>query len=289
VNAAAGRLGRGLLGGYFWLLVVFLYIPILVLVIFSFNDSPIQALPLEGFTTHWYREAFDNGELISSIKRSATLALLNAFVATGLGLLAAMGLSAVRLPGRSAVTALVMLPLVVPYVVLGIGMLILLNELGLEQSLTAVLAGHVVVSVPYAVLVILPRLRTLDASIVEAARDLGANELSAFARVTLPLIMPALVASMLISYTLSFDEYAIASFLVPPGDTTFPVYLYSGVRTPQFKPQAVAIAAVVIVISLVLVVASDFGRRWAERRLEGADEAPAPATGELAVAAGPGR
>jgi spermidine/putrescine transport system permease protein len=170
---------------------------------------------------------------------------------------------------RPAVTALVMLPLVVPYVVLGVGMLVLLKTLGLEQSLSSVLFVHVVVSVPYGVLVILPRLQTLDPAIAEAARDLGAGEITAFVRVTLPLIIPAILSSYLIAFTISFDEYAIASFLVPPGHDTFPIFLYSNARTPALRPQTVAIAGLVIAVSLTLVIVAEIGRRGAERRLEG--------------------
>jgi spermidine/putrescine transport system permease protein len=267
----AGIVARTVLGSYFWLLAVFLYAPIVVVVIFSFNDSTIAAFPLAGFTTDWYSKAFDNGTLIEAMQRSALIALMNAVLATILGLAAALGLSANRLRLRSAVTALIMLPLVVPYVVLGIGLLILLKTMGLDQSLQAVLAAHIVVTIPYSVLVILPRLRTLDSSLVEAARDLGATDISAFMRITLPLIVPAVLSSALIAFIISFDEYAIASFLVPPGKSTFPVFLYGGARTPELRPQLLAIAAVVIVISLVLVVAAEVGRQRAERRLAGVE------------------
>ena len=153
--------------------------------------------------------------------------------------------------------------------VLGIGFLVALNTLGIPYSLYVVLMGHVVVSVPYAVLVILPRLRTLDPAIHESARDLGATELAAFRHVTMPLILPALVASFLVAFTISFDEYAITSFIVPSGEATFPIFIYGAARTIQLRPQMVALAAVVILISLVIVVVTEVGRRWAERRLEG--------------------
>jgi spermidine/putrescine transport system permease protein len=269
VTAAAGRIARGILSGYFLLMVLFLYAPVVVLVIFSFNDNTTPTLPLAGFTTHWYHIALGNDLLLAAVKRSAAIAALNGAAATLLAILAALALSAPRVFARPAVTALIMLPLVVPYVVLGVGMLVLLKTVGLDQSLTAVLFVHVVVSVPYGVLVILPRLQTLDASIQEAARDLGAGEIAAFVRVTLPLILPAILSSYLIAFTISFDEYAIASFLVPAGHDTFPIFLYSNARTPALRPQTVAIAGMVIAASLALVVAAEIGRRTAERRLEG--------------------
>jgi len=267
VTVAAGRLGRALLGSYFAALVVFLYVPLVVLVVFSFDDSTIQTLPYSGFTTHWFRSAFSNGDLISAIERSAVIGALCALGATLLGLTTAVGLTARKLALRGVVTALVLLPLVVPYVVLAVGMLILLNSLGLHQALWAVLLGHVAVAVPYSILIILPRLRTLDEDIVDAARDLGASGFVAFRRITLPLIVPALFSSALIAFTISFDEFAIASFLVPAGKETYPVYVYAGARTPALEPQIIAIGAVVIVASLVIVTAAEALRLRAERRL----------------------
>ena len=168
---------------------------------------------------------------------------------------------------RGLVTALVLLPLVIPYIVLAVGLLILLNWLGLQQALWAVLLGHIAVSVPYCLLIILPRLRTLDQAIVDAARDLGAGPLTAFRRVTLPLIVPAIFSSVLIAFTISFDEFAIASFLVPAGQDTYPVYVYSGARTPALQPQILALGSVVVVASLLIVTAAELFRARAERKL----------------------
>ena len=131
----------------------------------------------------------------------------------------------------------------VPYIVLAVGLLILLHQLGIQPTLTAVLAGHIVISVPYSVLVILPRLRLLDVSITEAARDLGASDLQAFRLITLPLLAPALVSSFIVAFTISFDEFAIASFLAPAGSPTFPVFVYTGARTPALQPEVIAVGA----------------------------------------------
>jgi spermidine/putrescine transport system permease protein len=267
VNAAVGRLGKVILGGYFGLMVVFLYVPLVVLVIFAFNDAYIPALPFSGFTTKWFHTAFSNTDLTGALKRSAWLALLNGVAASLLGVAAALAMTGRRLFLRSVWTTLLLLPLVVPYIVLAIGMVIVIHQLGYQASLTAVLAGHIVISLPYSILVIVPRLRTLDASIVEAARDLGADNLRAFLLVTLPLIVPALISSALICFTISFDEFAIASFLAPPSSPTYPVFLYSGTRTPALEPQVIALGAIVVVFSIVLVVAGDVSRRMLERRL----------------------
>ncbi len=267
MSAAVGRLGKVILGGYFGLMVVFLYVPLVVLVIFAFNNAYIPALPYSGFTTKWFHAAFSNTDLTGALKRSAWLALLNGAAASLLGVAAALAMTGRRLFLRSVWTTLLLLPLVVPYIVLAIGMVIVIHQLGYQASLTAVLAGHIVISLPYSILVIVPRLRTLDESIVEAARDLGADNVRAFLLVTLPLIVPALISSALICFTISFDEFAIASFLAPPGSPTYPVFLYSGTRTPALEPQVIALGAIVVVFSIVLVVAGDVSRRVLERRL----------------------
>jgi spermidine/putrescine transport system permease protein len=267
VNTAASRLGGRILGGYFALLVVFLYVPLVVLVVFSFDDSTIQTLPYSGFTTHWYRDAFANGDLILAVKRSVVIGLICALASTILGVITGLGLTAKKMHLRGVVTALLLLPLVVPYIVLAVGLLILLNSLGIHQALWAVVLGHVAIAVPYSLLIILPRLRTIDEGIVDAARDLGANATTAFRRITLPLIVPALISSAVIAFTISFDEFAIASFLVPAGQETYPLFVYTGARTPELEPQIIAVGALVVVASLLIVVATEVFRGRAERRL----------------------
>jgi spermidine/putrescine transport system permease protein len=267
MNVAASKTGGRVLGGYFVLLAVFLYAPLAVMIIFAFDDSFIQTLPWSGFTTKWFHNAFANNELIDALKRSAWIGVGAAIGATILGLITAVGMTAHKLRLRGALTALLLLPLVVPYIVLAVGLLILLDWLGLERALWAVLLGHVAVAVPYCLLIILPRLRTLDQAIVDAARDLGAGPWTAFRRVTLPLIVPALLSSALIAFTISFDEFAIASFLVPAGEATYPVYVYAGARTPALQPQILALGSVVVVGSLLIVVLAEFGRTRAERRM----------------------
>ncbi len=263
-----GRLGKTLLSSYFVLLVVFLYAPLVVLVVFAFNSGTIPTLPIKSFSTKWFSTAFSDTTLTSALLRSALIAAVNGLAATLLGTMAAVSLARKRLPLRGVVVALLLLPLVVPYIVLAVGLVVLLHSFGITTSLAAVVAGHVVISLPYSVLVILPRLRTLDESIVEAASDLGASDLKAFLLITLPLLTPALFASFLIAFTISFDEFAIASFLAPPGSPTYPVLLYASSRTPALLPEVIAIGSVVIALSMLIIVIAEVVRRWAERRIE---------------------
>lgn len=268
MNNAVGRVGRALLGGYFGFLIVFLYAPLVVLVVFAFNSGTIPTLPIKSLSTRWFSAAFADSELTSALLRSIVIAAINGLAATLLGVMAAVTLARKNLRLRGVLTVLILLPLVVPYIVMAVGLVVVLHEFGASTSLAALVAGHVVISLPYSVLVILPRLRSLDVSIVEAARDLGASELAAFRLVTLPLLGPALVSSFLIAFTISFDEFAIASFLAPPGSPTYPVFLYTGARTPALLPEVIAVGSIVVVLSLVLIVLADLGRRWAERRIE---------------------
>lgn len=271
---AVGRWGRAALSGYFGLLLLFLYAPLVVLVIFAFNAGNIPALPITSFSTKWFSAAFSDTTLTSALVRSLLIALLDGIAATLLGVMAAVSLARKQLALRRVMIILILIPLVIPYIVLAVGLVVLLHEFGIATSLVAVLAGHVVISLPYSVLVILPRLRTLDPSVAEAACDLGASELRAFALVTLPLLAPALFSSFLIAFTISFDEFAIASFLAPPGSPTYPVVLYASSRTPALLPEVIAIGSIVIAISLAIVVLAEAFRRYAERRMEALSQAP---------------
>jgi spermidine/putrescine transport system permease protein len=234
--------------------------------IFSFNNSDVPAFPLSGFTLHWYGEFIRNAELKAALETSVIVAALSSVGAVVLGVLASLALTRRRLRARPVVSALLLSPLVIPLVVFGISLLLLFHTLGVQRSIPTVAIGHIVISLPYTILVLVPRLNQIDASLAEAAYDLGAGRLRTFALVTLPLILPAILAAFLIAFTTSFDEYAVASFLVG-SRVTFPVYLYAALRFPNQLPQVIAVAVVVLVVSLTVVVAAELGRRIAERRL----------------------
>jgi spermidine/putrescine transport system permease protein len=266
MDVALSRSGAWLLRAFFFAVVVFLYAPIVILLIFSFNDSAVPAFPLSGFTLHWYHQFLTNSDLKGALETSAIVAALSSVGAVVLGVLAAIALTRRRVRGRAAVSALLLSPLVIPYVVFGISLLLLFHQLGVPRSILTVVIGHVVISLPYAILVLVPRLDQVDVSLEEAAFDLGASRLRTFRSITFPLILPAVVSAFLIAFTTSFDEYAVASFVVGPR-VTFPIYLYSALRFPSQLPQVIAVAVVVLVLSLLVVVGAEVGRRVAERRL----------------------
>jgi spermidine/putrescine transport system permease protein len=267
MDVALSKNGARLLRAFFALVVVFLYAPIVILLIFSFNDSALPSFPLSGFTLHWYHQFLTNADLRGALETSAIVAALSSAAAVLLGILASIALVRRSFRGKSGVSALLLSPLVIPLVVFGISLLLLFHALGVGRSILTVVIGHIVISLPYTILVLMPRLQQIDLSLEEAAYDLGASRLRTFRSITLPLILPAVVSAYLIAFTTSFDEYAVASFVVG-SRVTFPIYLYSALRFPSQLPQVIAVAVVVITISLTVVVAAELGRRAAERRLE---------------------
>ena len=266
MDVALSRNGRRVLRIFFVLLVTFLYAPIAILVIFSFNDSAIPTFPLTGFTTQWYRDCATNPDLKGALVTSALVALMSSAVAVLLGVLAAIALVRRRFFAKSVASALLLAPLVIPYIVFGVSLLLFFHAAGIPRSLLTVVIGHVVISLPYTILVLVPRLTQIDVNLEEAAHDLGAGPLRTFGWIVLPLILPAVLSAFLIAFTTSFDEYAVASFVVGTRQT-FPIYLYSALRFPSQLPQVIAVAVVVLLVSLIVVVGAEIGRRVAERRL----------------------
>ena len=285
MDVAASSTGRRALGGFFALLAAFLYVPIVILMIFSFNDDRVIAFPLRGFTLEWYDAMLHNAPLLASLRVSAMVAAISGAAAVVLGVLAAYALARRRIAARGAVVGLLLSPLVIPYLVLGIALLILFRAV--DQWFTqlfgvyfglgthVIVIGHVVLSLPFVILTVLPRLERIHVAVEEAARDLGAGAFDTFRRVTIPLLMPAIVSAYLIAFTLSFDEYALASF-VAGQEATYPIFLYGQVRIGVGLPQMIAISVVIMVASLAIVVGAELLRRRAERSL-----------GELPLAAPP--
>ena len=276
MDVAASPTGRRTLGAFFALLAAFLYVPIVILMVFSFNDDRVIAFPLRGFTLEWYEEMLHNAPLLASLKVSAIVAAISGAIAVVLGVLAAYALARRRIVGRGPVVALLLSPLVIPYLVLGIALLILFRAV--DQGLTAlfgvylglgthvIVIGHVVLSLPFVILTVMPRLERIHVAVEEAARDLGAGPLDTFRRITVPLLMPAIVSAFMIAFTLSFDEYALASF-VAGQEATYPIFLYGQVRIGVGLPQMIAISVVIMLTSLLVVIGAELYRRRAERAL----------------------
>ena len=266
MDIATSRNGKRLMVGWFGVLVFFLYAPLLILLVFSFNDNNLPVFPLKGFTTDAYRQFAANDELKASIVTSTKIAALTSVGAVALGLLASIVLVRRRVFAGGVLSALLLSPLVVPYIALAIGLLIFFNEASLPLGIKSVVMGHIVLAIPYTILILVPRLERLDVRLEEAARDLGAGAFETFRLITFPLLLPAIVSALLVAFVLSFDEIVVASFVA--GDTTtFPLYLFSQLRFPTLLPQVIAVAVIVMAASALVLVGAEIGRRVVERRL----------------------
>lgn len=256
----SGRLLTSFSFWYFLLVTVLLYLPIFLLIVFSFNDSTSLSLPWKGFTLRWYQALAGADELLRALRNSIALGILSSLVATALGTMAAIAVIKYRFPGRGLFVAVAAMPLVIPYVVLGVAMLILFSQVDLPLSLWTVGLGHVVINIPLVLLIVGARLVGMERNLEEAAMDLGATYWGTLRRVTLPIAFPAMIAAFLTCFTTSFDEFALTFFLVGP-QPTLPVYIYSQLRYPNRLPLVVAMASLIMVASVALIVFSEWIRR----------------------------
>jgi spermidine/putrescine transport system permease protein len=248
---------------YFLLFTFFLYAPIVLLIVFSFNNSRTLTLPLKGFTLEWYIELAQADELIRSVINSLILGIVSSAIATVLGTMAAIGITRFNFPGRSLFLGVSAMPMVIPYVVLGVALLILFASLGIPLSLWTVGVGHVIINIPYAMLIVASRLAGFNPNLEEAAMDLGETYWGTLWRVTLPICAPAILSAFLSSFTTSFDEFAVSFFLIGT-QSTLPVYLYSQLRFPSRLPIIVTLAAIIMVSSVIVVLISEWLRRVGE-------------------------
>ena len=248
------------LGTYTVLYLVFIYLPPLLLPLFSFNDSIYIAFPLKGFTLQWYDEMIGNPALIQAFQNSIKVGLSVAVMSTIFGTLAAKAVTRYRIRGERPVMFVIMLPLVIPLIILGISLLTVVNQLGIPLSLFTIGLAHTVLSVPLAMLVMISRMEGFDRGLEEAALDLGETPWMVFWRVTFPLAFPGILSSLLLCFTTSLDEFIVAFFLA--GDqVTLPIYIWSQLRFPQKLPEVLALGATILMASSFLVTFAEVIRR----------------------------
>lgn len=250
----------GALGVYAVLYLAFVYIPVMFLPLFSFNDSIFIAFPLQGFTLEWYEQMANSDGLIDALYNSIKLGCVVAVLATILGTFAAKAVTRYKMPGRGPVITFIMLPLVIPGIILGIALLVIANMSGVGLSLYTIGLGHLMVSTPFAMLVMVSRLEGFDKNLEEASKDLGDSPWATFWRVTFPLALPGIIASLLLSFTISFDEFILAFFL-SGNETTLPVYIWGQMRFPTKLPAVLALGACILMVSFVVVTFAEWYRR----------------------------
>ena len=241
--------------------LAFLYAPILLLPIFAFNDGTVIAFPLDGFTTKWFAELWVNAELHAALLNSLLVASAASILSVLLGLAAARAGVRYRFPGKAAALGLIMLPLVLPEIIVAVSLLVVaVRLLGLDLSLWTVVAAHVLICTPFAIAILNASFQALDPSLEEAAIDLGCTRAETFRLVTLPLIMPGIVAALLISFTISLDEFIIAFFLTG-SDPTLPVYIWSLLRFPRLIPVVMALGTILVIVSIAMLTLAEWNRR----------------------------
>ena len=258
----AGRPRRRLsfLRGYFWLLAFLLYLPIVILFVFSINANTSLTFPLRGFTLDWYAKLFASDKLLDAVGNSLVVAVASSALATALGTMIGILLSRFEFKGKGLLTGLAILPLIVPYVVLGVALLILFHAFGVQSSMITVIAGHAVVALPYTTLIVLARLVGSEPQLEDAAMDLGATYPATLRLVVLPMALPAIVSAWITAFTVSFDEFAIALFLAGR-DTTFPVYLFGQLRFANTLPVLIAAAVLLMIGTIALILVAERIRR----------------------------
>jgi len=252
----------------------FLYVPILSVIVYSFNGSRLVTL-WGGFSLRWYQSLLQDGDILSAALLSLQIAVVSATAATALGTLAGMGLARLgRFKGRTLLTGMITSPLVMPEIITGISLLFLFISLGhwigwpAQRGATTIAIAHITFSMAYVAVVVRSRLGSLDESLEEAAMDLGGRPVRVFFDITVPMIAPAMISGWLLSFTLSLDDVVIASFVSGPGSTTLPMLIFSKVRL-GVTPDINALATVIILLVTLGVLLAAWVTRRQEKRIGG--------------------
>lgn len=252
--------GGGWLRGYAVAYLVFLYAPILLLPLFAFNEGTIIAFPLQGFSTKWFAAMADQPTLHRAVVNSLIIAVSSAVLSTALGVFAARAGTRYAFPGKGPILGLIMLPLVLPEIIVAVSLLVVLLGIGVKLSILTVILGHVLICTPFTIAILNAAFAALDRSLEEAAIDLGETPWSTFRLITLPLVAPGIISSLLISFTISLDEFIIAFFLAGT-EPTLPVYIFSQFRFPQAVPVIMALGTILVALSVMLLAFAEYIRR----------------------------
>jgi spermidine/putrescine transport system permease protein len=240
--------------------LVFFYAPALLLPIFAFNESQVISFPVEGFSLRWFEALLSEKTLHSALKNSLFVAITASFLGTVLGVLIARATSRYDFFGKKPTLSFLLVPLVIPELIIGVALLIVLVQLGLSLNLWTVVLGHTLLIMPFSTLVMLSAFNNLDQSVEEASMDLGETGFGTFRRIILPMVSPGLIASFIIGFTISLDEFMIAFFLTGT-EPTLPVYIWAQFRFPVKLPSVMALGTILLVFSLALLSLSEYFRR----------------------------
>ena len=246
------------------LIFLFLVAPLIAIVPLSFNSGGYLFYPMEGLSLRWYEEFFASAPWRLSIRNTFVVGTSAALLATVLGTTAALGMARGTFPGRGLVMALIISPMILPFVITALGMFFFFSRLGLTNSLPGLALAHAVLGVPFVVITVSATLQGFDPNLPRAAAALGARPLYAFRRVTLPVISPGVIVGALFAFAISFDEVVVTVFLVGPGQRTLPRQMFSGIRE-NLDPTLAAAATFMMLVSVILLIAVELLRRRSER------------------------
>jgi spermidine/putrescine transport system permease protein len=245
---------------YYFGLLALLYLPIAILFLFSINANTSLSFPLQGLTFSWYQKLLESNAILKAAGNSLIVAVGSSTVATALGTLVALLASRYEFRSKNLLLALAALPLIVPFIVLGVALLLLFSAFNIPRSLWTIGIGHSIVAIPYVLLIVMARLAGFDPYLEEAAADLGADYPTTLRRIVLPIIFPAMVSAWLTAFTVSFDEFALSLFLAGT-EPTFPVYLFSQLRFANRLPIMIALAVILMTGTLTLIFIAERFRR----------------------------
>jgi len=251
---ARGRGSRGpFLRAHAWLIYLFLYAPIAILVVFSFNKAT-QTAVWQGFTTEWYPKLFSNRELIEALTVTMEVAVVAVLLSTILGSLLGLGLARLKFRGRGATETLLLVPMVTPEIVMGLALLLFFLQLfNAHGSLAQLWVAHITFCISYVAVVVRARAASMNPQLEEAARDLGASAWGAFRYVTLPIIFPAVIAGALLAFSLSFDDYVVTTFNSGVGSSTLPLYIYGKIKF-GVTPEINAISTIIVAVTAIAIL-----------------------------------
>lgn len=237
------------------LIYSFLYLPILILILFSFNKSKLNAV-WTGFTFEWYAKLWSNTQVLEAAKITIIVAIVSTIASTILGTLVSVGMYKYHFKGKSALDGMLYIPLVMSEIVMGIALLAFFSMVKMPLGIWTLIISHITFCIPYVVVVVRARLKGFDRSVEEAAMDLGASEWQTFRLITLPIIGPAIVASALLSFTISLDDVIVSFFVAGPGSTTLPLQIFSMVRY-GVTPEINALSTLMLVVTLGAVIVGE--------------------------------
>lgn len=249
---------------YLTVVTVILYLPIALVILYSFNESKLTSV-WAGFSLRWYEALFKNKDMFIALRNSIVLALSSGLAAAAIGTLGAVGFTKVRTRSRGVVEYLTMLPIMIPEIILGMVLMVFFSLLGLPFGMTTLILAHTTFCIPYIYMLVKARLVGMDKSLAEAARDLGASEVRVFFDITLPLLLPAILSGMLLSFAMSFDDVIISIFVTGVNVNTLPIKVYTQLKT-GVTPEINALCTLMLAATIVLVLLSNFLGKPRKRR-----------------------